>query len=122
MLPLLTTVQFALFGLLMFNAGLVVPVLRNKWYRWKLGRERAWRAAGRPITRDDIREELCRDPVATELFMSDDTPDDVQRYIYLEAERRAIMRRQRQLADDENDFFAPPRRPGPDPGFSGCRG
>ena len=114
MVPLLSTVQFVLFGLLMFNAGLLVPVLRNKWYRWKLGRERACRAAGRPITRDDIREELCRDPVATELFMNDGTPQDVQRYIYLEAERRAIMRRQKQLADDENDFFAPPRRRGTD--------
>ena len=119
--PLLSTAQFVLFGLLMFNAGLRVPILRNKWYRWKLERERAYRAAGRPITRDDIREELCRDPVATELFMSDNTPEDVQRYLYLEAERRAMMRRQKQLADDESDFFAPPRRPGPDPGFSGSR-
>ena len=119
--PLLSTAQFVLCGLLMFNAGLLVPVLRNKWYRWKLERERAYRAAGRPITRDDIREELCRDPVATELFMSDNTPEDVQRYLYLEAERRAMMRRQKQLADDESDFFAPPRRPGSDPGFSGSR-
>ena len=53
--------------------------------------------------------------------MSDGTPDDVQRYLYLEAERRAIMRKRKQLADNETDFFAPPRRPGPDPGFSGCR-
>jgi len=73
------------------------------------------------IVEDDIREELCRDPVAVDMFMSDDTPGDVQRYLYLEAERRAIMRKRKQLADHENDFFAPPRRPGPDPGFSGCR-
>ena len=76
---------------------------------------------GGTVTRQDIREELCRDPIAVDMFMNDGTPDDVQRYLYLEAERRAIMRKRRQLADNENDFFAPPRRPGPDPGFSGCR-
>ena len=121
MAPLVMTAEFAVFGLAMFNLGLVVPVARNRWYRWRMKRERAGRAEGRPVTKEDIREELCRDPVAVDMFMSDDTPEDVQRYLYLEAERRAIMRKRRQLADNENDFFAPPRRPGPDPGFSGCR-
>ena len=120
MAPLIMTVEFTLFGLLMFNLGLLVPILRNKWYRRRLKRERAGRGDG-CITKNDIREELCRDPVAIEMFMSDHTPEDVQRYLYLEAERRAIMRRRNQLTDGENDFFAPPRRPGPDPGFSGCR-
>lgn len=121
MAPLVMTAEFAVFGLAMFNLGLVVPIVRNKWYRRRMERERAGRAHSRSVTKEDIREELCRDPVAVDLFMSDDTPSDVQRYLYLEAERRAIMRKRRQLADNENDFFAPPRRPGPDPGFSGCR-
>ena len=120
MAPLLMTAEFTLFGLLMFNLGLFVPVARNKWHRWRMKRERAGRGDSKTITKNDIREELCRDPVAVDMFMSDGTPEDVQRYLYLEAERRAIMRKRRQLADHENDFFAPPRRPGPDPGFSGC--
>ena len=120
MAPLLMTAEFTLFGLLMFNLGLFVPIARNRWYRRRMKRERAGRG-GKKVTKDDIREELCRDPVAVDMFMSDSTPEDVQRYLYLEAERRAIMRRRRQLADNENDFFAAPRHPGPDPGFSGCR-
>ena len=119
MTPLVLAVELTLYGLLMFNLGLVAPVVRNKLYRRQVERRRAGR--GSAITKDDIREELCRDPVAVEMFMNDGTPTDVQRYLYLEAERRAIMRKRRQLAHDENDFFAPPRRPGPDPGFSGCR-
>ncbi len=121
MAPFVMTAEFAVFGLAMFNLGLIVPVVRSKWYRCRMERERAGRSDGRTVTRDDIREELCRDPVAVEMFMSDSTPDDVQRYLYLEAERRAIMRRRKQLAESENDFFAPPRRPGQDPGFSGSR-
>ncbi|MCY4423445.1 MAG: hypothetical protein OXC06_10285 [Acidimicrobiaceae bacterium] len=121
MAPLLIIAGYAFFGMAMFNLGLLVPFLRNRWYYRRLRRERAGRGAGRTITKDDIREELCRDPVAMDMFMDDRTPDDVQRYLYLEAERRAIMRKRQQLADNENDFFAPPRRPGPDPGFSGCR-
>ena len=31
-----------------------------------------------------------------------------------------MLRKCNRLDDDENDFFAPPRRPGPDPGFRGC--
>lgn len=121
MAPFLTVAEYAFFGLAMFNLGLIVPFARNRWYRRRMQRERAGRGDGRTITKNDIREELCRDPVAVDMFMSDSTPDDVQRYLYLEAERRAIMRKRKQLADHENDFFAPPRRPGPDPGFSGCR-
>ena len=122
MAPFVTAAEYALFGLAMFNLGLLAPYARNKWYRWRMKRERAGRGDGRTVTKEDIREELCRDPVAVDMFMSDDTPNDVQRYLYLEAERRAIMRKRRQLADNENDFFAPPRRSGPDPGFSGCPG
>ena len=121
MAPLLMIAEYAFFGMAMFNLGLLAPLLRNKWYRRRLRRERVGRGVGRTITKDDIREELCRDPVAMDMFMDDRTPEDVQRYLYLEAERRAVMRKRQQLADNENDFFAPPRRPGPDPGFSGCR-
>jgi hypothetical protein len=121
MAQLLMIVQFVLYGLLMFHLGLLAPIVRNKWYRRRMRRERAGRGDGTSITRNDIREELSRDPVAVDMFMSDSTPEDVQRYLYLEAERRAIMRKRRQLTDHENDFFAPPRRPGPDPGFSGSR-
>ena len=119
MAPLVLAAELTLYGLVMFNLGLVTPILRNKFYRRRVERRRA--GLGRVVTKDDIREELCRDPVAVEMFMGDGTPEDVQRYLYLEAERRAIMRKRNQLAHDENDFFAPPRRPGPDPGFSGCR-
>ena len=120
MAPFVMTAEFAVFGLAMFNLGLIAPLARNKWYRRRMERQRAGRGGG-TVTKEDIREELCRDPVAVDMFMSDSTPEDVQRYLYLEAERRAIMRKRDQLADDENDFFAPPRRPGPDPGLSGCR-
>ena len=115
-------VTFVWFGLAIFGLGLLVPVMRNSWYRRSLERGRAGRGVAGAVTRDDIRWELCRDPTAMSIFVDDDTPEDVQRYLFLEAERRAIMRKRKQLADNENDFFAPPRRPGPDPGFSGCRG
>ena len=121
MAPLLMTAEFTLFGLFMFNLGLFVPIARNQWHRRRMRRERAGRGDGRTIDKSDIREELCRDPVAMDMFMNDSTPEDVQRYLYLEAERRAIMRKRRQLTDNENDFFAPPRRPGPDSGFRGLR-
>ncbi len=119
MMYLLTRVEIVLWATASFNLGLMIPVLRTWWYRRRMRRMRAARTG--PITKDDIREELGRDPVAMNLFMSDHTPSDVQRYLYLEAERRAIMRRSRQLAENESDFFAPPRRGGDDPGFSGCR-
>ena len=121
MAPFALTAEFAVYGLFMFNLGLIVPIARNKWYRCRTERQRAGRGDRKSITKHDIREELCRDPVAVEMFMSDSTPDDVQRYLYLEAERRAIMRKRKQLADNENDFFAPPRRSGPDPGLRGFR-
>ena len=113
---------FACFGFASFGLGLLVPIMRNNWCRRRLERARAARGVAGAVTKDDIREELCRDPMAISMFMDDDTPEDVQRYLFLEAERRAIMRQRKQLADNENDFFAPPRRPGPDPGFRGCRG
>ena len=119
---LLTIAMFGSFGLMMFNLGLSYPYLRNKWYRRRLAAVHSVSSSGDIVTKDDIRHELLRDPVATDLFASDDTPEDVQRYLFLEAERRAMMRKRKQLDDDENDLFAPPRRPGPDPGFRGCSG
>ncbi len=65
------------------------------------------------VTRDEVRGEFIRDPVATEMFMSDDTPTDVQRYLYLEACRRAKLRKQKILGRTENDLFASPRNPPP---------
>ena len=116
----LTGVTIGCFGLMMLNLGLLYPFLRNKWYRRKLKKVRAVGPDGTVVTKDDIRHELMRDPVASDLFASDDTPDDVARYLFLEAERRAMLRKCNRLDDDENDFFAPPRRSGPDPGFRGC--
>ena len=70
------------------------------------------------VTRDDIRDELMRDRVAIELMVGDRTPENVQRYLYLEALRRARMRKLNLLGEDENDFFAAPpyqnERPEPD--------
>ena len=122
MAPLVVIAAFAWVGLTSFGLGLLVPVMRNRWHRRRLERGPAGRGVARTVTKDDIRGEFYRDPVAVSMFTDDDTPEDVQRYLYLEAERRAIMRKRKQLADNENDFFAPPRRRGPDPGFSGCRG
>ena len=122
MTPILMTAAFGTFGLMMFNLGLWYPILRNKWYRRRLAAVHSVSSSGDIVTKDEIRHELMRDPVATDLFADDDTPEDVLRYLFLEAERRAVMRKRKQLADDENDFFAPPRRPGPDPGFRGCSG
>ena len=116
----LTGVTIGCFGLMMLNLGLLYPYLRNKWYRRRLKKVRVVGPDGTVVTKDDIRHELMRDPVAAELFTSDDTPDDVARYLFLEAERRAMLRKCNRLDDDETDFFAPPRRGGPDPGFRGC--
>lgn len=120
MAPILVAIQIVCFGLSMFMLGLMYPYLRNKWYRRKLAKVRAVGPDGTVVTKDDIRRELMRDPVAADLFTSDDTPEDVARYLFLEAERRAMLRKCNRLDDDENDFFAPPRRSGPDPGFRGC--
>ena len=116
----LTVASYGSLGLMMFNLGLLYPYLRNKWYRRKLKKVRSVGPDGTVVTKDDIRHELMRDPVAGDLFASDDTPDDVARYLFLEAERRAMLRKCNRLDDDENDFFAPPRHGGPDPGFRGC--
>ena len=116
MTTLLITIYFVLFGLAMFNLGGMSIILMHIWHR----RRTRLGSAGRgdaEITKADVRDELTRDPVAMEMFMRDETPDDVQRYLYLEAERRAVMRKRRILTDGETDFFAPPRNPGPDPGF-----
>ncbi len=142
---------FVLYTLATFLVGATVGMRWAIWYRQHLERKFSQREPGtkasddkmgvltkfrrarsqakksrqdgipRKVSRSDIRNEFHRDPVAAELFLSDDTPDDVQRYLYLEAGRRALLRRRRQLDNDENDFFAPPKRHGPDPGFSGCR-
>lgn len=63
------------------------------------------------VTRADVRNELIRDPVATEMLLSDDTPEDVQRYLYLEAMSRAHMRKHNLLGEDDNNFFDDPRGP-----------
>ncbi|MCY3925057.1 MAG: hypothetical protein OXG52_06050 [bacterium] len=122
MAPLGMIATFAGFGLASFGMGMLVPVMRHNWYRRRFERGQADGGVDGAVTKADIRGELCRDPTALSMFMDDDTPEDVQRYLFLEAERRAIMRKRKQLADNENDFFAPPRRPGPDPGFRGCQG
>ena len=118
MLEVLIVVYFVIFGFVMFNLGMMMTFIRNRWHRWRMRMEVAGRV---DVSKDDIRNELSRDPVAMEMFMRDETPDDVQRYLYLEAERRAIMRKRRILSDSETDFFAPPRHPGPDPGFGHVR-
>lgn len=120
MTPMWATVSYTLLGTWAFSLGLLFPYYRNKWHRRRLKRRHAVGPGGEVVTKDDIRRELMRDPVAADLFTSDDTPEDVARYLFLEAERRAMLRKCNRLDDDENDFFAPPRRSGPDPGFRGC--
>ncbi len=98
-----------------FAIGLAYPIFRNRWYRRKLQQARELKAnqmssKNQIVSRDDIRHELMRDPFVADMFGDDDTPDDVARYLYLEAERRALMRKRKELLEDENDFFAPPRR------------
>lgn len=117
---LLAMAVYGSIGATAFNLGLCFPIFRNKWYRRKLAKVRAVGPDGAVVTKDDIRRELMRDPVAADLFTSDDTPEGVARYLFLEAERRAMLRKCNRLDNDENDFFAPPRRSGPDPGFRGC--
>lgn len=103
------TLEFIIFSGVMFTLGMSV----SAYTYLRLFRRHLRRAAGEPdengVTRDDIRSELMRDEFATELMCNDDTPEDVARYLYLEAERRARMRKQGVLAADENDLFSPPR-------------
>ena len=104
------TLEFVVFGGFMFTLGMSASA-----YTFRMLLKRHFRSSsGKPdepgVTRDDIRSELMRDAFATDLMCNDDTPDDVVRYLYLEAERRAKMRKQGVLADDENDLFSPPQR------------
>lgn len=108
---------YALVPLASFNTGMLVPLAVQAWGRRRAARQPVRRHGSIVVTKHDIRSELARDPVAIKMFADDDTPEDVQRYLYLEAERRAVLRKQKILTDAENDFFAPPRRSGPDPGF-----
>ncbi len=103
------TVEFALFGALMFTLGMsassyIVSMLLKRNIRKSSGSSTDENA----VTRDDIRSELMRDPFATDLMCNDDTSDDVVRYLYLEAERRVKLRKQGILGDHENDLFSPP--------------
>ncbi len=66
------------------------------------------------VTSEEIRSELMRDPAALKLMVADSTPEDVQRYLFLEAYRRARYRKMKLLDDSENDLFAKPRRLRPD--------
>ncbi len=110
----LVTLQFALFGALMFSLGYSA----STYVCWMMFKRRIRRVAGEPdengVTRDDIRSELMRDAFATELMCNDDTPEDVTRYLYLEAERRARMRKQGVSVENENDLFSKPH-PNPEP-------
>ncbi len=107
------TLEFITFGGVMFTLGMSL----STYTCLRLFRRHLRRAAGEPdehgVTRDDIRSELMSDAFATELMCNDGTSEDVARYLYLEAERRARMRKQGVLPNDENDLFSPPRhRPG----------
>ena len=104
------TLEFVLFSGFMFTLGMSVSAYTSL----RLVRRHLRRSSGKAdengVTRDDIRSELMRDAFATDLMCNDDTPDDVVRYLYLEAERRAKMRKRGLLADNENDLFSPPQR------------
>ncbi|MDE0067783.1 MAG: hypothetical protein OXN44_13045 [Acidimicrobiaceae bacterium] len=108
------TAQFAALGCLLFTLGM----LTSTYTSWALFRRHLRRCSGKPdehgVTRDDIRSELMRDVFATELMCNEDTPDDVARYLYLEAERRARLRKQGVSVEDENDLFSKPH-PNPEP-------
>ena len=66
------------------------------------------------VTRDEVRAELLRDRVVVDIVASDDTPEEVVRYLYIEAEQRARQRKRGQLKGDDNDLFAiPPFNPKP---------
>ncbi|MCY3850107.1 MAG: hypothetical protein OXF75_04800 [Acidimicrobiaceae bacterium] len=112
MAQIILTAQFALLGCVMFTLGMSA----SAYTCWKLFRRHLQRCSGKPdehgVTRDDIRSELMRDAFATELMCSEETPEDVARYLYLEAERRARLRKQGVSVEDENDLFS---KPHPDP-------
>ncbi len=105
----LLTLQFFVFGGLMFTLGSSL----SAYTCLRLFRRHLRRAAGEPdkngVTRDDIRAELMCDVFAVELMSKDETPDDVARYLYMEAERRARMRKQGVLPEDEKDLFSTPQ-------------
>lgn len=109
MARILLTLEFVLFGAMMFTLGMSASAYTS----YHLLKRHIRRSSGSStdengVSRDDIRSELMRDAFATELMCNDDTPEDVVRYLYLEAERRAKMRKDGVLADDENDLFSPP--------------
>lgn len=114
MAQIFLTTQFMLFGCMMFTLGM----LTSTYTCSKLFRSHLRRCSGKPddhgVTRDDIRLELMCDPFATELMCNDGTPDDVARYLYLEAERRARLRKRGVSVEDENDLFSKPH-PNPEP-------
>lgn len=114
MAQIFLTTQFALLCFLMFTLGMFT----SSYTSLKLFRRHLRRCSGKPdeqgVTRDDIRTELMLDPFATELMCNDETPDDVARYLYLEAERRARLRKQGVSLEDENDLFSKPH-PKPEP-------
>lgn len=99
-----------------FNLGLLVS---TGWVLRKLKRfsdsfvEQAEKiVANDEVTRDDVRAELMRDRVAAEIVCGDDTPEEVVRYLYIEAERRARLRKRGGLQEHDNDLFAiPPFNP-----------
>ena len=108
------TAQFALFGFLMFTLGMFT----STYSCLRLLRRHLRRHSGKPdehgVTREDIRAELMLDAFATELMCNEDTPDDVARYLYLEAERRARLRKQGVSVENEYDLFSKPH-PNPEP-------
>ncbi len=111
---LFLTTQFLLFGALMFSVGMTA----SGYTTWMLLKRYVRRSSGKPdeheVTRDDIRLELMLDAFATELMCNDDTPEDVVRYLYLEAERRARLRKRGVSLENENDLFSKPH-PNPEP-------
>lgn len=101
--------QFGLFGILMFSWGYSAATYVCTMLFKRSIRRASGKADENGVTRDDIRSELMRDPFAVELMCSDDTPEDVTRYLYLEAERRARMRKQGVSVENENDLFSNPK-------------
>lgn len=109
------SLQFALYGSLMFTLGMLIQYyVFSTWVRGILRKSSKDPDAEEggdkgEASRDEIRSELMRDPFATDLMCSDDTPDDVVRYLYLEAEQRVKLRKQGLLGEHENDLFAAPK-------------